>query len=91
MKDVKRMCQICHCKFNKQDLNRIVCDDGMLFLDNKKQLPNKACYICKNENCLKEVIKKKTFNRVFKQNFNTDSYSKILEEIKIANDRVKQN
>lgn len=91
MKDVQRLCQICRCKFKKQDLNRIVCFDGTLFLDNKKEMPKKACYICKNEKCINEIIKKKTFNRVFKQNFDISSYNKILEEIKIANDTVKQS
>lgn len=89
MRQVQRMCQVCRNKFDKNDLIRIVLDENRLFIDDNKSRKGKGCYICKNHNCLDMILKKKVFNRVYKLNFDTVQYEKILKDIEFANTRNK--
>lgn len=91
MRQVQRLCQVCRKKYDKQSLNRIVCNDNILSLDSKKQKCGKACYICNSSQCLEQMEKRKIFNRVYKKNFDIEIYKKIVEEIKFANTTNKQN
>ncbi len=85
------MCQVCRNKFYKTELNRFVFDNNELFIDNAKNKSGKACYVCKNKDCVDSILKKKVFNRVYKTNFDLTQYENLLKEIELANTTNKQN
>lgn len=81
MHTVTRICQVCRIKQDKNKMSRIVKCNDSLKLDNQKKLSGKAVYVCQSEDCVKNLYKRKTFNKAFRCNFSDESYSKILEEI----------
>lgn len=74
-----RRCVACRNAFHQKDLIRLakINDDFMLDLCNK--LGGRGAYVCKNQDCIAQTIKKHLFNRAFKSNISSDVY-KLLEE-----------
>lgn len=81
MKDVVRMCCVCRKKQVKSLMIRIVKQNNSLEIDNNKHLTGKACYVCKDKNCVDIMINKKVLNRTFKQNYSCEIYDKLREEL----------
>lgn len=77
-----RMCIICRNMFEKRDLIRIVKDkENNIFIDNTGKKNGRGAYICKNEECLKKLIKQKSLNKAFKTNVSDEIYKALEEEI----------
>ena len=77
-----RMCIACREMQEKRDLLRIVKDkDGNIFIDETGKKNGRGAYICKNEECLKKLIKQKSLNKAFKCEVNSDVYSSLQEAI----------
>lgn len=77
-----RMCIACRQMREKRDLLRIVKDkDGNIFIDETGKKNGRGAYICKNEECLKNLIKQKSLNKAFKCEINSDVYSSLQEAI----------
>ena len=82
MEDRQRMCVVCRQMQDKRQLLRIVkTKEGELSIDNTGKKNGRGAYICKNEDCLKKLIKQKTLNKAFKMNINESFYKDIEEEI----------
>lgn len=77
-----RMCLACRQMQDKKDLLRIVKDkEGNISVDLTGKKNGRGAYICKNEECLKKLIKQKSLNKAFKTNVDDEVYNKIKEEI----------
>ena len=80
MKDVQRICCVCRTKKSKKELTRIVKNNETFTIDNNKKLSGKATYVCNNQECKTQLIKKKYLNRTFKTNVNDEIYANLLQE-----------
>ena len=77
-----RMCLACRQMQDKKDLLRIVKDkEGNISVDLTGKKNGRGAYICKNEECLKKLIKQKSLNKAFKTKVDDEVYNKIKEEI----------
>ena len=77
-----RMCIACREMQDKRDLIRIVKDkEGNISIDKTGKKNGRGAYICKNEECLKKLIKQKSLNKSFKCDVSQDVYAMLEEEI----------
>lgn len=82
MEERQRMCVVCRQMQDKKQLLRIVkSKDGELSIDRTGKKNGRGAYICRNEVCLKKMIKQKSFNKAFKTNIDEGFYKEIEEEI----------
>ncbi len=82
MEERLRMCIACRTMQDKRNLIRIVKDkEGNIFIDQTGKKNGRGAYICKNEECLKKLIKQKSLNKAFKCDINSEVYASIQEEI----------
>lgn len=75
-----RCCSLCKKRDEKNNLYRIVADNGSAILDEKQNIDCRGIYICKNEKCIKKFIKvidKSKYN--LKISLSYDSLKKVLE------------
>lgn len=77
-----RTCIVCREKFNKDKLYRFVKLEEQIVLDKTKKSQARGVYVCKNEECINKIEKKKAFNRAFRSNLSQETYNKILNQIK---------
>ncbi len=68
-KTPKRMCVVCRQMFDKTDLIRVVkTPTGEILIDKSGRLNGRGAYICKNEECINNAKKRKSFERAFEIN-----------------------
>lgn len=68
-KTPKRMCVVCRQMFDKTDLIRVVkTPTGEILIDKSGRLNGRGAYICKNEGCINNAKKRKSFERAFEIN-----------------------
>lgn len=70
----ERTCVGCRRKCNKDELVRIVlcisenaCDPAGMVLDTEGRMKGRGAYLCRKNECLELAVRKKAFNRAFKQ------------------------
>ncbi|HPG38514.1 MAG TPA: YlxR family protein [bacterium] len=62
-----RTCIGCYAKKSKYELVRIVLHaDGRVLPDSDGKTGGRGAYVCPNEDCLEQAIKKKRFDRAFR-------------------------
>ena len=77
-----RMCIVCRQMQDKRDLLRIVKDkDGNISIDETGKKNGRGAYICKNEECVKKLVKQKSLNKAFKCEIAPEIYTALQEEI----------
>ena len=82
MEERQRMCVVCRQMKDKRELLRIVkTKEGELSIDKTGKKNGRGAYICKTEDCLKNLIKHKSLNKSFKTNLDECFYKQIEEEI----------
>ena len=82
MEDRQRMCIACRQMQDKKQLLRIVkSKEGQLSIDLTGKKNGRGAYICRNEECLKKMIKQKSLNKNFKMNIDESFYKEIEEEV----------
>ena len=75
-----RCCSLCKKRNEKNNLFRIVADNGSAVLDEKMNIDSRGIYICKNEKCIRNFIKvidKSKYN--LKIDISYDSLKEVLE------------
>lgn len=78
----ERTCIVCKHKYNQKDLIRLVFDHGHIQIQSNKKLDGRGTYICKNKECMANLLKTKALNRAFKCNINSEEYEKVLNNLK---------
>ena len=76
-----RKCVACGNMFEKDKLFRIVrtCDGIQLDMTQKAQ--GRGAYICKNDDCIDNAFKKKSFNRSLKQPVPVEVFDSLKMEL----------
>lgn len=78
----RRTCLGCRSVRDKTELVRLVSRGGELEPDFKGGLPGRGSYICPNEDCLKEALKKRdSFSRALKQKVVLPEASRLWAKI----------
>ena len=82
MKEIKRKCQGC-LKIQERSLMIKITklNDGKLKINPLSNELGRSIYVCKNENCIKTLIKKKKLKTALKYS-NMEEIAKIEEELK---------
>lgn len=76
-----RMCIACREMKPKREMLRIVKNaENKIFIDRKGKAEGRGAYICDNEKCVNNCLKKKIFNKVFEYDVPQDIYLAIKEE-----------
>lgn len=81
MKPKKRKCQGCCALIDRELLIKITkLKDNTLKINPSSKELGRSMYVCKNENCVKNVIKKKRIKSALKYS-NTDAIAQIEKEL----------
>lgn len=81
-KEIKRKCQGCAESFNRDELIKITkLPDNTLKINPTNKELGRSIYVCKNAQCIKQLIKKKRIKTALKYS-NVDEISKIEEKLK---------
>lgn len=75
----QRKCIVCGENKDKNDLIRIVKnkEEGII-LDPTGKKNGRGAYICKDEKCINEAMKKRKLEKVFKTEISDDLYEEII-------------
>ena len=74
-----RMCIACRERFAKDELTRVVVNNGIATIDSTMKMQTRGLYICKNPDCIAKAFKSKSFERMLK-GANVDELKKHLME-----------
>lgn len=78
MADIRqRMCIVCRGRLPKEELIKLVREDGNVVLDIFQKKFGRGAYICKNEECIKKAEKKNMFSVKFKTPVPDSIYDEI--------------
>jgi hypothetical protein len=76
-----RMCVACREMKPKKEMLRIVKNaENNVFIDRKGKAEGRGAYICNNEQCVKDCLKKKILNKVFEYDIPQEIYAAIKED-----------
>lgn len=62
-----RTCIACRVKKEKRQLLRLALSADIIVIDEKQYQPGRGAYVCRNEFCLEEALKKERLARAFKK------------------------
>jgi predicted RNA-binding protein YlxR (DUF448 family) len=78
----QRTCVICHSKFDKRDLLRIVSDkSGEIFFDPTGKANGRGAYICRSEQCMEQFLTKNYLERAFKRKIESEVVESIRRQL----------
>ena len=82
MKEIKRKCQGCFSLFNREELIKITkLANGTLKINPNSKEFGRSVYVCKNSECIKNLIKKKKLKTALKYS-NMEEIARIEELLK---------
>lgn len=78
----QRSCIVCRESKDKSELLRVVkCPDGSIAIDATGKQAGRGAYVCKSGDCMQVAIKKRAFNRAFKQQIEQAVYDNLSAAI----------
>ena len=83
-KDIQRKCVGCGELKPRKNMIKITKEHktGELVLNPSSKIFGRSAYLCYNQNCIEQAIKKKKINRILKTNLNIDLEGLINEQFK---------
>lgn len=73
-----RSCIVCRESKDKSELLRVVKrPDGTVVIDSTGKESGRGAYVCKTGDCMATAIKKRVFNRAFKQQLDNSIYDNL--------------
>ncbi|MBC3796520.1 RNase P modulator RnpM [Acetobacterium tundrae] len=85
----QRTCVICHSKFDKRDLLRIVSDkSGEIFFDSTGKANGRGAYVCTSEACVDQFLNKNYLERAFKRKVDKEVVDAVRQQLM---EKVKMN
>ena len=83
MHEPMRRCAGCGVSREKRELIRIVrCPDGEIHLDTTGRMNGRGAYICRDEKCLEQAIKRKGLDRTLKVSVPAEAYDELRKELR---------
>lgn len=76
-----RTCVVCRQKAPKQGLLRIVEQNNEFILDENKKINTRGFYICKSQECVNSINRKKILSRIKKTNIDESKHLKLQENL----------
>lgn len=77
-KPILRMCVACRSHREKNLLTRVVkTENGAAVIDETYKMNGRGVYVCKNEVCVKKVVKTKMFDRALSVKVGDDVYDAL--------------
>jgi len=78
---IKKERRCVSCRVNKQqnEMLRVAKLNNSFIVDEKHKLGGRGAYVCYNQECIANAIKKRAFNRAFKTNLGDELYQKLGE------------
>ena len=76
-KNILRQCKGCRNVKNREEMLRITLFNNSLFINPNSKITGRSIYVCKNEDCIKNLIKTKGIKRGLKF-----SDGEIIKELK---------
>jgi predicted RNA-binding protein YlxR (DUF448 family) len=81
----QRTCLGCRQVFGQNDLVRFVrAPDGALLVDLRSRLPGRGAYTCWSRDCIDLALRKRQFDRAFRQPCQVSSTDEVVREISAA-------
>ena len=77
-----RMCVCCRERKEKSELIKVVKTEKGFVVSNDDKIFGRGAYVCKNAKCIELAIKKRAFDRSFKQKLPDEIYA-LLKEISV--------
>ena len=74
-----RMCVSCRERKEKFLLIKVVRTAEGFFVDKECSIEGRGAYVCKNPDCINKAVKKRGFDRSFKQKLPDEIYQKIAD------------
>ena len=74
-----RMCCVCRLRRPKDELIKVVKNKNGEFCIANGHTEGRGAYVCKDEKCIENAIKKRAFNRSFKCEVNNEIYKSLKE------------
>ena len=78
----QRKCIGCNKITDKNMLLRVVCIDGEPEIDIDKVLPGRGCYVCSNQKCIEQAIKKRAFSRALRTDISNEALGRCFNDRK---------
>lgn len=76
-----RTCIACRSKKQKEELIRIVSEDGKAKIDKTGKSNTRAIYICNNKACINRLLKAKDITKVVKIKTTNENVKELLENL----------
>ena len=76
----KRMCIACRTMKAKDELIKIVRTENGAEIDEKKNKFGRGAYVCKNEECIKLMVKRRSLAKHFKKQVDNTIYEELVKE-----------
>ncbi len=67
--------------FPQKELIRLTLKDGSILIDESGLEPGRGMYICRNADCIENMIKKKAFNRACRRSLNNEMLDALKVEL----------
>ena len=85
-----RSCIVCREQKAKHELVRIVRQSGgEVAVDETGRMDGRGAYVCRDDKCIAELIKRRALNRVFKTQVDAEVYTALQEDLKKLCDEHK--
>ncbi len=75
----QRTCVVCRKKSNKQNFFRVAEQQDKFILDVSHKINARGFYICKNKNCVSNIVSKRVLSRVKKTNIAQSEHLNLQE------------
>ena len=79
----KRMCIACRSMKKKDELIKIVRTENGAEIDENKNKFGRGAYVCKNEECIKQAVKRRSLAKHFKMQVDSKIYEELETEAKL--------
>lgn len=76
-KKPERMCVVCRQMHPKNELIRLVLVNGQVLIDETQKMQGRGVWLDKNRDCIINAEKRKTLNRAFKKDVDSQIYKKL--------------
>ena len=76
-KKPERMCVVCRQMHPKNELIRLVLVNGQVLIDETQKMQGRGVWLDKNRDCIINAEKRKTLNRAFNKDVDSQIYKKL--------------
>ena len=76
-----RKCVSCNERKEKKELVRVVVSEGKPVIDKTSKMNGRGAYLCRDEKCIKNAMKRKSLDRALETSVSEEFYELLLKEL----------